>query len=145
MEVTNGKTGLKGLSEKVNCVYSDSMPTKSMCPISDVISRISDKWSVHAIIILGKSDKLRFSEMMKKIHGVSQRMLTVTLRHLEQDGLVTRTVYPEIPPRVEYELTDLGKSLLVQLMHLSDWATTNMNHIFEARKKALAANNRSNK
>ncbi|WP_207425518.1 helix-turn-helix domain-containing protein [Pedobacter sp. SYSU D00535] len=137
MEVTNGSKGSGASSEKVGKRFPDSMPTKTMCPISDVIDRISDKWSVHAIIVLGKSDKLRFGEMMKKIHGVSQRMLTVTLRHLEQDGLVTRTVYPEIPPRVEYQLTELGRSLLVQLMHLSDWATENMTHIFEARRQAL--------
>ena len=138
MKVTNGKFETEAGSENASLVFSDSMPTQSMCPISDVIGRISDKWSVHAIIVLGKFEKQRFSELMRKIHGVSQRMLTVTLRHLEQDGLVTRTVYPEIPPRVEYELTGLGKSLLVQLMQLSDWATNNMNHIFEARRKSTA-------
>ena len=134
MEVTIGETGLNSIQEKAKDHFSDSCPTNGFCPVSDVIDRISDKWSVHAIIKLGKNGRMRFSELKKEIHGISQRMLTVTLRNLEQDGLLTRTIYPEIPPRVEYELTDLGLSLLDQLMKLSEWASENMNHIFKSRE-----------
>jgi DNA-binding HxlR family transcriptional regulator len=134
MEVTIGKTSSIAIPKKENEDYCDKNPTSS-CPITDVIDRISDKWSVHAIIALGRSEKLRFNELMKKIHGVSQRMLTVTLRNLEEDGILTRTVYPEIPPRVEYQLTDLGRSLLAELVRLSNWATENMIQVFEARKR----------
>ena len=105
------------------------------CPITDVLDRVSDKWSIHAIIMLGRHEKLRFSELMKGIHGISQRMLTVTLRSLEEDGLVSRKVYAQIPPKVEYQLTDLGRSLLTQLIKLSEWASENMTQIFESRKK----------
>ena len=72
---------------------------------------------------------------MKSIHGISQRMLTVTLRNLERDGLLTRQVYPEIPPRVEYQLTELGRSLLFQLIGLSEWASANMQQVLDARER----------
>ncbi|MBC7914478.1 MAG: helix-turn-helix transcriptional regulator [Pyrinomonadaceae bacterium] len=137
MKVTNGNPGLKGTKENVLEHFSDNHRTNHYCPVTDVIDRISDKWSVHAIIILGKSDKLRFGELKKGIQGISQRMLTVTLKHLEQDGLLTRTVYPQIPPKVEYQLTDLGRSLLGQLMHLSEWAAENMNDILRSREEFI--------
>ena len=140
MEVTIEKTGSKSLNKKSAQANSDTHVTNRYCPITDVIDRISDKWSVHAIIALGKNDKLRFGELKKSIHGISQRMLTVTLKHLEQDGLLTRTVYPQIPPKVEYQLTDVGKSLLAQLMHLSAWASENMQHILRAREEHILRN-----
>ncbi len=106
-----------------------------ICPIKDIMARFGDKWSIYVIIYLGKNDKLRFNELKGMVTGISQRMLTVTLRSLEEDGLVNRTVYPEIPPRVEYELTLMGKSLLEQLIKLSDWASTNIEQVLEARKQ----------
>jgi len=134
MEVTIGQKLNKACSEQVKGQFPDKFGTMN-CPITDVLDRVSDKWSIHAIIMLGRSEKLRFNELMKGIHGISQRMLTVTLRSLEEDGLVTRKVYAQIPPKVEYQLTDLGRSLLWQLMKLSQWATENMGQIFESRKK----------
>lgn len=133
MKVTIGNTELKGTQENVIEYFSDNYSTNNYCPVSDVIDRIGDKWSVHTIIMLGKSEKLRFGELKKDIHGISQRMLTVTLKHLERDGLLTRTVYPQIPPKVEYQLTELGRSLLGQLAQLSEWAGENMNQILRAR------------
>lgn len=95
---------------------------ETFCPVRDVLSRISDKWSILAIYALGAFEVLRFHELKKRIPDVSQRMLTLTLRNLEQYGLVTRKVYAEVPPRVEYRLTPMGESLLDHLMQLSEWA-----------------------
>lgn len=134
MEVTNERIVGTAHPECVKHHFSDNFKTHN-CPITDVLDRVSDKWSIHAIIMLGRSEKLRFNEMMKGIHGISQRMLTVTLRSLEEDGLVSRKVYAQIPPKVEYQLTELGRSLLLQLMKLSTWASENMTQIFESRKK----------
>lgn len=106
-----------------------------ICPIRDIIARISDKWSMLAILALGGFGKMRFNELKHKIGDVSQRMLTVTLRNLEGDGLITRTIYPEVPPRVEYELTPLGHSLLAQYAVFADWASTNGEMIIKSRKK----------
>jgi len=134
MKVTIGNKEQEGTMENAIEHFPDNHSTNHYCPVTDVIDRISDKWSVHAIIMLGRTEKLRFGELKKGIHGISQRMLTVTLKHLEQDGLVTRTVFPQIPPKVEYQLTDLGRSLLGQLINLSEWATLNMNHILRSRE-----------
>ena len=140
MKVTIGNKEHKGTQENVMDHFSDNHSTNHYCPVTDVIDRISDKWSVHTIIMLGKSDKLRFGELKKGIYGISQRMLTVTLKHLERDGLVTRTVYPQIPPKVEYQLTELGRSLLGQLVQLSEWASENMNYILRAREEYILKN-----
>ena len=140
MKVTIGNPAHKGTQKNVKDHFSDNHSTNHYCPVTDVIDRISDKWSVHTIIMLGKSDKLRFGELKKGIHGISQRMLTVTLKHLERDGLLTRTVYPQIPPKVEYKLTDLGRSLLGQLVSLSEWAAENMNQVLRAREDYILKN-----
>ncbi len=89
--------------------------------VSGVLQRIGDKWSVLIVTRLG-ARPMRFNELKKEIGGISQRMLTLTLRGLERDGLVTRTVFPTIPPRVDYELTALGRSLLEPVTALGDWA-----------------------
>ena len=101
-------------------------------PINEVLSRIGDKWTVLVVSLLGQESK-RFSELRRSIGGISQRMLTLTLRGLERDGLVTRTVFPTIPPRVDYELTDLGRSLLPQVMGVVRWAQENQDAIEAAR------------
>jgi DNA-binding HxlR family transcriptional regulator len=106
-----------------------------ICPIRDIIARISDKWSMLAILALGGYGKMRFNELKHKIGDVSQRMLTVTLRHLEADGFITRKIYPEVPPRVEYELTELGYGLLTQYSFFADWANANGEVIIKSRKK----------
>ena len=106
----------------------------SKCPIRNVLDRFGDKWSVLIIILLGSGQTMRFNALNKAIGNISQKMLTVTLKTLEADGIVRRKVYAEVPPRVEYELTTLGKSLLPLIQNLSDWATANMTHILTNRE-----------
>jgi DNA-binding HxlR family transcriptional regulator len=105
------------------------------CPIRHVLDRFGDKWSILIIGLLGHTGKLRFNEINQHIGDISQKMLTVTLRSLEADGLVSRELYPEIPPRVEYELTDMGKSLLPHIDGLQDWAAKNMGTIRKSREE----------
>lgn len=107
----------------------------SFCPIRDIISRLSDKWSLLVIVTLSKEDKMRFNEIQKELNDISQRMLTVTLRSLQADGLVYRKAYAEIPPKVEYQLTELGKSLLLPLQGLVDWAFVNKDDITSTREQ----------
>ncbi|HEX3944092.1 MAG TPA: helix-turn-helix domain-containing protein [Rhizomicrobium sp.] len=102
--------------------------------ISAVLARVGDKWSVLIVSRLGNGP-MRFNELKRDIGGISQRMLTLTLRGLERDGLITRTVFPTVPPRVDYELTTLGRSLLVPVSALGDWARKNMSRIEEAQAK----------
>lgn len=104
------------------------------CPVRNVIDRIGDKWSVLVLLLLEEAGVMRFSEIQKTIQTISQKMLTVTLKALEADGLVLRTVYPQIPPKVEYQLTERGRSLLPHLHSLVDWANINMNGIMTSRK-----------
>lgn len=101
--------------------------------IREVLDQIGDKWTVLVISTLGAAP-LRYSDVQASIPGISQRMLTVTLKALERDGLVTRTAYPEVPPRVEYELTDLGRSLLGAVMTLAGWAATHYEEVAESRR-----------
>jgi DNA-binding HxlR family transcriptional regulator len=100
--------------------------------ISSVLARVGDKWSVLIIVLLGDGPK-RFNEIKRAVGGISQRMLTLTLRGLERDGLVTRTQFPTIPPRVDYELTDLGRSLWNAVEPLGVWARGHVGHITRAR------------
>ena len=100
--------------------------------VREVLNRVGDKWSVQVVALLGGGKK-RFSELRRAIERISQRMLTLTLKGLERDGLITRTVYPTIPPRVEYELTKLGRSLLAPISQLGDWAAQNREKIQAAR------------
>lgn len=100
--------------------------------VSDILARIGDKWSVLVVMVLADGTK-RFSELRRTIGGISQRMLTLTLRGLERDGLVKRTVFPTIPPRVDYELTPLGQSLRAPVQALGAWAFAHQRAIAEAR------------
>jgi DNA-binding HxlR family transcriptional regulator len=102
--------------------------------VREVLNRVGDKWSVLIVAVLG-DEKRRFSELLRSIDGISQRMLTLTLRGLERDGLVTRTVYPTIPPRVEYELTEVGRTLLVPINALAEWAGSHRVTIQAARDR----------
>ena len=106
--------------------------------VSEVLSRVGDKWTVLVVSTLGDGAK-RFNELRKALGSISQRMLTLTLRGLERDGLVTRTVFPTVPPKVEYELTDLGRSLLDPVSGLGLWARQNRAAIQTARQKFDAA------
>ena len=114
------------------------------CPaVREVLNRVGDKWSVLVVALLGDGKK-RFGELRRTIEGISQRMLTLTLKGLERDGLVTRKVYPTIPPRVEYELTRLGRSLLIPITALSGWAAQNRERIQAARERYDAQKTKSN-
>lgn len=105
------------------------------CPaVREVLSRVGDKWSVLVIGQIGPGPR-RFSDLRRSIEGISQRMLTMTLRGLERDGMITRTVFPTLPPSVEYALTPLGHTLLEPIKGLAQWAETNRVAIQEARAK----------
>jgi DNA-binding HxlR family transcriptional regulator len=102
--------------------------------VSEVLSRVGDKWSVLTVMLLAGGPR-RFNELKRMIGGISQRMLTLTLRGLERDGLVTRTMFSTIPPRVDYELTDLGHSLKTPVEALGFWAFAHLPTIVQSRKK----------
>jgi DNA-binding HxlR family transcriptional regulator len=103
------------------------------CEVRQILDRIADKWSLLAIALL-EGRTLRFTELQRKIDGISQRMLTVTLRQLERDGLVNRTVYPVVPPRVEYELSPLGSTLHATIQSLVSWTESHQTEIASARE-----------
>lgn len=111
-------------------------PNKCLCPTREILDRVGDKWSILTIITLADApkNKYRFSELQRKIEGISQRMLTTTVRHLERDGFVKRYFYPEIPPRTEYELTALGKGILATFQQLKTWIESNWSKIKSARE-----------
>lgn len=111
----------------------DTAEASNCTAMSDVLNRIGDKWSVMVVGILSRTGTIRFNELKRSINGVSQRMLTLTLRNLERDGLVTRTIYPEVPPRVEYGLTELGKTLTGPINALWDWSAEHHGSIIDAR------------
>ena len=116
--------------------------TPSNCHARDVLARVGDTWSVYVIHVLGEAKTLRFNVLRKEVDGISQRMLTVTLRGLERDGLVTRVVYPEVPPRVEYSLTRLGKTLRELVRGLVKWSEAHLKEVDRARA-AYDARNRA--
>lgn len=107
------------------------------CPIRNVLSRVGDKWSMLVLFTLENNDSQRFKELQRNIPDISQKMLTATLKMLEGDGLIHREVFPEIPPHVEYSLTEKGKSLLPLIDNLLSWASENMEDIIESRKQYL--------
>jgi len=102
------------------------------CPSRNLLDRISDKWVTLVLCALGSGEQ-RFSELARTLAGVSQKMLTQTLRNLERDGLITRRVTPTVPVRVDYSLTPLGESLLTVIEHVKDWAEANMDAVLDAR------------
>lgn len=108
-------------------------PQLSECRARDVLDRVGDKWSVSVIYLLG-GGTLRFTELLRGIDGISQRMLTVTLRGLERDGVVTRLVHPVVPPRVDYDLTPMGHTLLSTVTALVEWADHHTEDIDAARR-----------
>ncbi len=112
------------------------------CPVRNILARLCDKWALLVIYILDMSGKenMRFMEIKQHMPDISQRMLTMTLRTLEEDGYVSRTVFAEIPLRVEYALTERGKSLKPMLDPLLQWAYDNMDVIMQDRKKSMSQN-----
>ena len=104
------------------------------CPIRDILSRLGDKWSLLILMTLSSNGTMRFSDIHRSIGDISQRMLTVTLRSLEADGLVIRKIYPEVPPKVEYNLTESANGLIPHLNNLVEWALGNMQNIVKSRE-----------
>src|SRR4051794_29402998 len=109
--------------------------TPTNCRAREMLVRVADKWSMYVIHTLADAGPLRFSELRRRVEGVSQRMLTVTLRGLERDGLVSRRMYPEVPPRVEYELTPLGGTLRDIVRELIDWSGAHLAQVDAARAR----------
>ena len=112
---------------------SELVHTPANCHAREMLARVGDKWSVYVIHVLGDAGTLRFNELRSRVDGISQRMLTVTLRGMERDGLVTRKVYPEVPPRVEYTLTKLGRTLRQLVRGLVDWSGAHLAEVDAAR------------
>ena len=117
---------------------SNLQETEACRAVSDVLARVGDKWTVLVVELLSDGP-MRFNELRRKIGSISQKMLTTTLRGLERDGFVTRTVFPTIPPRVDYELTDLGYELLEPVNRLGEWARKNTARVNAARARFDAA------
>jgi DNA-binding HxlR family transcriptional regulator len=107
--------------------------TRANCHAREILARVGDKWSVYVIHVLGDAGTLRFNELRTRVDGISQRMLTVTLRGMERDGLVERTVYAEVPPRVEYALTGLGATLRELVNGLVEWSGAHLDEVDAAR------------
>lgn len=107
--------------------------TPANCHAREMLARVGDKWSVYVIHLLGDNGTLRFNELKSQVDGISQRMLTVTLRGLERDGLVSRQIYPEVPPRVEYSLTKLGATLRELVRGLMKWSGAHLEEVDSAR------------
>lgn len=124
-------------SKDANSPASDPFVFEQPCPIRDVLDRIGDQWSLLVLESLAPARR-RFSELQRAIGDISKQMLSRTLKQLEQDGFITRTVYPEVPPRVEYELTDLGRSFEQPMRELVQWADSNHRQIVEARARYRA-------
>jgi DNA-binding HxlR family transcriptional regulator len=122
---------------ETNCydgLHADDTPQKKTDDLArNIIEQIADKWTILVIDALGTHGEMRFSRLRDEVGGVSQKMLTKTLRQLERDGLVSRYVHPVIPPRVDYQLTPLGRSLLDKVCGIWDWVETHMNEMELAR------------
>jgi DNA-binding HxlR family transcriptional regulator len=125
-----------GYPEGTVSAWSDAhqWDTREDCEVRQILDRIADKWSLLVLALLAERP-LRFSELRRRIDGVSQRMLAVTLRHLERDGLISRTVFPVVPPRVDYALTELGESLGSTVQALVEWTEGHQERIIEARNR----------
>ncbi|MDE7437227.1 MAG: helix-turn-helix transcriptional regulator [Muribaculaceae bacterium] len=106
-----------------------------ICPVRNVIARFGNKWALLVILVLSENEPIRFNELGRKIPDISSRVLSSTLRTLEADGLVNRKVYQEVPPRVEYSLTESGKSLVPIIIKLTEWAQANMKSIIAHRNQ----------
>ncbi len=107
-----------------------------ICPVRNVVARFGNKWALLVILVLSENEPIRYNELGRKIPDISSRVLSNTLRILEADGLVNRQMYQEVPPRVEYSLTDTGRSLVPIILELTAWAQNNMKTIIDHRRKS---------
>ena len=129
----DGTSASPGHTEGTDCgTFAGRVDDTQTCEIRELLDRLGDKWSLLVVELLGDGTR-RFSQLRREIDGISQRMLTLTLRHLERDGLVRRTVYPVVPPRVDYELTPLGTTLLAAVEPLVAWTRVHRDEIAAAR------------
>lgn len=144
METITENQKLK-VAKKINKMFGH-MDVRQMkyCPIRDVMALASDKWSILIILNLGYYPVLRFNQVKKKVYGISNKVLSERLKMLETDGYLSRTMYPEVPIRVEYQLTNFGHAYLQKLLDLTEWITTYSDTVMERRhKKKLNANTNS--
>lgn len=111
-----------------------------ICPVRNVIARFGNKWALLVILVVSENEPIRYNELGRKIPDISSRVLSSTLRTLEADGLVKRKLYQEVPPRVEYSLTESGKSLVPLILQLTEWAQNNMKSIIAHRNKFQGTN-----
>lgn len=113
------------------------------CPIRNVVARFGDKWSLLVLLVIDRAGIVRFNELGRMIPDISTRVLSGTLKTLEADGLICRKIYAQVPPKVEYSLTDTGKSLIPLIMQLTEWVQTNMKNVMTHRRQyeSLAKNN----
>lgn len=130
---------------ETNISVPDSSLSATDCKgLADVLASVGDKWTIMVVGALSKGS-LRYNEIQRRISGISQRMLTMTLKRLEADGIVTRTLFPSVPPRVDYELTELGQTLRGALVPLHLWATKNKGTIAMNRIRAVAKGKKAGK
>jgi len=120
------------------CVSGQPTCQSAAVPVTEVLGRVGSKWTVFVIMELARGPK-RFSELKRRIEGISQKMLTATLRDLEEDGFITRAVTPTIPPRVDYAITEMGRELTVPLATIADWAVRNRDRVSAARERYAVA------
>jgi DNA-binding HxlR family transcriptional regulator len=130
----DGTSKSLGTHEGTDCPDPFQWDAREDCEVRQILDRIADKWSLLVIALLDV-DTMRFTELKRRIDGISQRMLTVTLRQLERDGMVRRTVHPVVPPRVDYELTDLGRSLHATVQSLVVWTEAHQADVAAARSR----------
>ncbi|MDI1255870.1 MAG: helix-turn-helix domain-containing protein [Flavobacterium sp.] len=121
--------------KKISDFFDIKETASALCPVKDVLSTVGDKWSVFVMVTLGKNKTMRFNELKHAIGGISQKMLTVTLREMESFGLLSREIFPQIPPKVEYTITPMGEEFLRHLVVMLEWACANSGKIAENRKK----------
>jgi DNA-binding HxlR family transcriptional regulator len=121
------------LQTAANCIPQQDLDPRIEILVSDLIGRIADKWTMLILELLTEKGELRFTRISDQVPGISQKMLTQTLRHMERDGLVTRTVHPVVPPKVEYKLTGLGLSLSAAFCGVWIWAAKNLTEVEQAR------------
>lgn len=123
--------------KKMENIFSDFYLENplTVCPIRDVLANVLDKWSILIILMLGYYEILRFADLKKKIKGISPKMLSISLKHLEKDGFIIRTAFAEVPLRVEYKLTSQGKSFCNKIIDLSEWISIYFPTIVDGRNK----------
>lgn len=117
--------------------YSNSII--EICPIRNVVARFGDKWSLLVLLVINEAGIVRFNELGRMIPDISTRVLSTTLKTLEADGLIDRKVYAQVPPKVEYTLTDTGRSLIPLIMQLTEWAQQNMKNVMTHRRRYESA------